>query len=56
MLDRNQKRILIGTRIAQELQDGDFVNLGIGIPTEVANHIPQGIKVYFHTDLTMSSI
>ncbi len=56
MLDRNQKRILIGTRIAQELQDGDFVNLGIGIPTEVANHIPEGIKVYFHTENGMIGV
>jgi len=56
MLDRKQKRILIGTRIAQELQDGDFVNLGIGIPTEVANHIPQGVNVYFHTENGMLGV
>src|ERR1043165_731370 len=32
-------------RIAQELHDGDYVNLGIGIPTLVANYVPPGIEV-----------
>ena len=48
--DKNYKRVLIGKRIARELQDGDFVNLGIGLPTEVANHIPQGIQVVFQSE------
>lgn len=50
MLDRKEKKRMIGHRIAQELKDGDFVNLGIGMPTEVANHIPEGVKVYFQTE------
>jgi len=37
-------------RIAKELQDGYFVNLGIGIPTLVANYIPQGIEVEFQSE------
>jgi 3-oxoacid CoA-transferase subunit B len=45
-LDKNQ----IAQRIAQELQNGWYVNLGIGIPTLVANYIPQGIEVEFQSE------
>jgi acetate CoA/acetoacetate CoA-transferase beta subunit len=50
MNDKRKKRIMIGRRIAAELKDGDFVNLGIGMPTEVANHIPENISVYFQSE------
>lgn len=40
----------IAKRIAQELQDGYFVNLGIGIPTLVANYIPENINVEFQSE------
>ncbi|MDP3312938.1 CoA transferase subunit B [Lutibacter sp.] len=40
----------IAQRIAQELQDKTYVNLGIGIPTLVANYIPQGIDVEFQSE------
>ena len=40
----------IAKRIAQELQDGWYVNLGIGIPTLVANYIPEGIDVEFQSE------
>ena len=40
----------IAQRIAQELQDNWYVNLGIGIPTLVANYIPEGINVEFQSE------
>jgi len=46
MLDKNQ----IAQRIAQELKDGFYVNLGIGIPTLVANYIPKDIDVVFQSE------
>lgn len=46
MLDKNG----IAKRIAQELRDGWYVNLGIGIPTLVANYIPDGISVEFQSE------
>ena len=45
-LDKNG----IAKRIAQELQDGYYVNLGIGIPTLVANYIPQGMEVILQSE------
>lgn len=43
-------RELIALRIAQELQDGTYVNLGFGIPTMVANFIPRDIDVILHSE------
>lgn len=40
----------IAQRISQELKDGYYVNLGIGIPTLVANYVPQGINVEFQSE------
>ncbi len=46
MLDKNG----IAKRIAKEVKDGYYVNLGIGIPTLVANYIPQGIQVVLQSE------
>ncbi|PKR79619.1 succinyl-CoA--3-ketoacid-CoA transferase [Brumimicrobium salinarum] len=43
-------KIGIAKRIAQELEDGFYVNLGIGIPTLVANYVPENIQVEFQSE------
>src|SRR5881392_2317700 len=41
---------IIARRVAKELRTGDLVNLGIGIPTLVANNVPAGLKVFFQSE------
>jgi acetate CoA/acetoacetate CoA-transferase beta subunit len=43
-------KVLIAKRVAMELKDGDLVNLGIGLPTLVADYVPSNIKVMFQSE------
>jgi acetate CoA/acetoacetate CoA-transferase beta subunit len=45
-----EPQTIIARRIAKELSPGMLVNLGIGIPTLVANHLPAGMHVFFQSD------
>ena len=45
-----EAQTIIARRVAQELRSGNLVNLGIGIPPLVANHVPAGLKVFFQSE------
>ncbi len=49
-VDANSAKEIIAKRIAMELRDGQLVNLGIGLPTMVANYIPEGVSVVLQSE------
>lgn len=50
MMDKAQVQEYIARRVAHELRDGDLVNLGIGLPTKVANYVPEGKTIVFQSE------
>jgi len=48
--DTRDPKVIIATRVAQELRNGDVVNLGIGLPVMVANYLPAGVEIILQSE------
>lgn len=49
-MDRSELKTFIAKRVAKELKNGDVVNLGIGLPTMVANYVPEDKNIFFQSE------
>ena len=50
MKDTRDPKVIIASRVAKELKDGDVVNLGIGLPVMVANYLPEGVEIVLQSE------
>ena len=54
-MEKSEIKGFIAKRVAQELKDGDVVNLGIGLPTLIPNYLPEGVELIIHAELGIVS-